>query len=104
MPRSHQPSIQQLPYSLKFSRVKIFEDFEDFCLTSKILISKILVLQGRLLKIIFYLLSLYKFFKRESVLPKPSGALSRVIPSSCIEAANKTVKDIAKSSLILAGS
>ena len=39
-------------------------------------------------------LSLYKFFKRESVLPNPSGPLSRIIPASCIEAANKTVKDI----------
>ena len=39
-------------------------------------------------------LSLYKFFQRDSALLKPCGPLSKVIPSSCIEAANKTVKDI----------
>ena len=39
-------------------------------------------------------LLLYKFFKRKSVLPNPSSPLSRIIPASCIEAANKTVKDI----------
>ena len=39
-----------IPYSLKFSRVKIFEDFEDFCLASKILTLKILVLHRHLLK------------------------------------------------------
>ena len=39
-------------------------------------------------------LSLYNFFKRESVLPNSSGPLSRIIPASYIEAANKTVKDI----------
>ena len=44
-----------VPYSLKFSRVKTFQ---DFCLTSKILISKILVLQGPLLKIIFCLIKM----------------------------------------------
>ena len=38
---------ENLLYSLKFSRVKIFE---DFCLASKILSLKILVLQGHLLK------------------------------------------------------
>ena len=37
-------------YSLKFSRVKIFEDFKDFCLASKILTLKILVLHRHLLK------------------------------------------------------
>jgi len=31
-------------------RKKIFEDFADFCLALKILISKILAFQGRLLK------------------------------------------------------
>jgi len=35
-----------IPYSLKFLRVKIFIDFVDFCLASKILFLKILVLQG----------------------------------------------------------
>ena len=35
-------------YSLKFSRVK---NFDDFCVALKILLSKILVLQRRLLKL-----------------------------------------------------
>ena len=39
----------EIPYSLKFSRMKIFEDFEDFCLASKILTLKILVLHRHLL-------------------------------------------------------
>ena len=39
-------------------------------------------------------MSLYNFFQCDSVLLKPCGPLSKVIPSSCIEAANKTVKDI----------
>ena len=38
-----------IPYSLKFSRVKIFEDFKGFCLTLNILISKFLVLLRHLL-------------------------------------------------------
>jgi len=38
-----------IPYNLKFSRVKVFEDLVDFCLASKIL-----VFQGHLLK--FFLL------------------------------------------------
>ena len=41
-----------IPYSLKFLRVKNFEDFKDFCVALKILLSKILVLQRRLLKLI----------------------------------------------------
>ena len=39
-----------IPYSPKFSRVKNFEDFKNFCL-----MSKILALQGCLVKIIFSL-------------------------------------------------
>ena len=41
-----------VPYSLKFSRVKNFEDFEDICLVLKILLSNILVLQRRHLKLL----------------------------------------------------
>ena len=39
-------NLKAVLYSLKFSRMKtiIFEDFEDFCLASKILSLKILVL------------------------------------------------------------
>ena len=40
-----------IPYSLKFSRVKIFEDFEDFGLALKILTLKILVLHKHLSRI-----------------------------------------------------
>ena len=40
----------RVTYNLKFSRVKIFEDFEDICLASKILTLKILVLHRYLLK------------------------------------------------------
>ena len=43
--------LQQL-YSLIFLRVKIFEDFKDFCVILTILITKILVLQKHLLKLI----------------------------------------------------
>ena len=43
-----------IPYCLKFLRVKIFKDFEDFCLALKIVLLKILVLlQICLLKLIF---------------------------------------------------
>ena len=43
-------SYSYILYSLKFLRVKIFKDFEDFCLASKILSLKILVLHRHLLK------------------------------------------------------
>ena len=49
-------------YSLKFSRVKIFKDFEDFCLALKILLSKNLFLQRCLLKFISICTSLYSLF------------------------------------------
>jgi len=47
-------ALMHILYSLKFLRVKIFEDFADFCLALKFLILKFLVSQGRFL--IFFLL------------------------------------------------
>ena len=46
------PSFSKLLYSLKFSRMKIFEGFEDFCLALKTLLTKIVFLQRHLLKLI----------------------------------------------------
>ena len=40
--------------------------------------------------------ALYKYFKRKSstVLPDPEGPLSKIIPSSTIEAVNKSVEEV----------
>ena len=39
-------------------------------------------------------MTLYKFFKRESLLPKPDGPLSAIVPSRSISAANKEVEQL----------
>lgn len=39
-------------------------------------------------------MALYKYFQSTSMLPKPDGPLSVIIPSSTIAAANKEVKQV----------
>ncbi len=39
-------------------------------------------------------MALYKYFKKETVLPNPNGVLSATIPSSSIRLANKLVKPL----------
>ena len=39
-------------------------------------------------------MTLHQFFKRESLLPKPDGPLSAIVPSKSIAAANKEVEKL----------
>ena len=41
-------------------------------------------------------MALFKFFKRDSPLPKPDGPLSAVVPSTSIAAANRKVEHLLK--------
>lgn len=44
-------------------------------------------------------MTLYRYFERNSLLPKPHGSLSTVVPASTIAAANEAVKKILDSDM-----
>ena len=81
-----------IPYSLKISRIKNFEVFEDLYSTSKISSSEYLdsvtrvhsglsrVHVRNLLSQVPSIMALLKYFNRESPLPNTLGPLSEVVP------------------------